>query len=1410
MNRIYQGKVTSAEINHGSFKAPEWEVLERYVWESTLWEHHCIFQDAINYYLVALAALADRQSAKGRFVSDLQARIEAAWEGFPRKTSVGAIGLRRSLASWLSLPEGVASEVAYDIILRGNEASAEIRTLALELLLEKCGGEAAIQQGGRGYFPRFCDSSASPTWDFSDASMKSTSGKEKLGKVLHGDFTQQELDALANELDLSWTVKLQPGKFFTPEESKDRLKEAISHLGGMLEASDNSRIKALVDDYPELGAQLNELNDKVDSIPFEQPIARNRKASKDLTFATIVFKYFPSESTARLLSLFVKKPTEGNPGSGGPDFAAFGDDPIKLARGTRGYVFPAFTALPAWKPSSPGEPKWKEFDIAAFKEALKSLNQFNQKTHERQEAEADLRGRLAILLGGRIEGWKPRKTETGEEVLFPDALDTSRFGLARKLEIVLTEDLAESEVGETQTEHFGECGFEWRDGEWQISRAALRGFRDICEGWIKLYQTHRGTPSTDALEAVVKDYQADGKNSRSIGSVPLFLHLCEERYWPLWLDHEDDGESAASNGFLYKMAEFHETFRNFRRSLEPINLTPAEPIHSRRLYLFSDIKDKLAKVAFETGVDASALQCGVACKSKSGEVDERRIRLHYSARRLLRDELQGGEEMRWLQPMTRALGLSIPEPEKPQSFESAVSLMPDFPRSHHGRKVEKPRFLLNFPVTLDPTWIHDGLGHANVWKGQFNGVRDKLLHLHWPKTITEKAREAAWWNDSRIIENGFTTISVDLGQRTAGAYALLKISCWDPRDKGGTKRPVREIGFDGERTWFAEVLTTGILRLPGEDKKDPLKRDAAGRRATEAHGKAGRNALESEWEEAAKLAAALLADNAESWVGKSATDKSFPQQNDALIALANRRLSRLNTFHRWSCFDPDRPEVVHRREQLIEKLRKELSHWTDAGVVQWKSFVDAGDFTKFREAAGDGFSNLQKGLRQQLLALANRTAPLRDRSWVWLDASSQSGVYGELVDSGPQLTEEKTWIRGQRGLSLARIEQLENLRRLFLRYNRSFDRKPQERAKFGREDTGRDSGEPCRLLLGKIDRMKEQRVNQTAHLIVAEALGLRLSEHQISKDERKRRDLHGEYERIPGREPVDFIVIENLDRYLTSQGRAPSENSRLMKWAHRAVRDKIKMLAEEPFSIPVVETAAAYSSRFSAKTGAPGSRCEERSGLDDRLANVLAKRAEAPERAGQARSSVYAKLREQFATLAVINKYRVEAGKKPRSLLLPKVGGPLFLSLDSENPWQADINAAMNLGFRAVAAPDALHLLHKIRTERNAKDRDLIQPVLKNAREKAAFSDKLPIDLAAEPSVKLVKSQSPNFFYNFNHTVELDMGELKTDSGTVAVASGVGTWATVNVEIASRIAEINERRLLDWKGDPNNPLQEDL
>lgn len=1380
MNRIYQGRVGKIEVKleDGSYQPVPFSGGGHSGDQSTcpLWLHHQIFQDAVNYYLLAMASLAKQPvQGAGRLMGDLPARVAEAWEVFPRQDAAraGARSLRESVGPWLGLDQSATLQQAYEAILKDNAAVGKELSLALALVLDQCSGESGIQQGGREYLPKLCDSKSKATYSYSSSTLESGKGKEQLAHVLHGEPTDKDLKELAASMELSWTVKVSPGKFYEGPEAIARLSEAISHVETMLSLPSPRLAESLLGVSDWVG-EIAQIKSNLKTRPEGYKIARNRKAAKDLTFSSIAFMAFPCQLTRHCLRLGLKAPKKEpkKASTNDVDYSTLGDDPVNLSRGSRGYVFPAFTSLPSWNPKNPGEPVWKEFDIAAFKEALKALNQFRLKTEEREERKKNLEGLIAHLIGAPIEGWKPLKEDSGEEGELPDPLDLNLLKLAWELEEEMTRGLSESIVGESNFLPFGKGAIAVRDGGWTVTRASLRGLRDIVEDWMRIIAKNSNAPREEFVEAVKAHQRKEGK-AGAIGSVGLFFTLCEPKFHPLWMNTSstDDEADAGSNRFLNRLADLHESVAEHTRCKEPVNLTPAEPRHSRRAFMFSDLNGRSA-AKYVAGDMAEVSIAHPIAKI----VKETRCRLHFSSPRLRRDGLLDSEEG-WLQPMTKALGLKLDQP-KLKTFDSALSLMPDWDSSGGLR------YLINFAASIDAEPLRSAIGKFSLWGRQFNGTKDKNIHLHWPGTVdVAKMKVTPWWNNPEIIESGFTVLSTDLGQRTAGAWGLLRITSSRPE----TPRPVRSIGNDGAREWFAEVLKTGMHRLPGEDA---VVRGKDGQMAQELSGKTGRMASEGEWAEALELAAKLLADDPKSWVGSSRTEKSYPEQNGSLVVLANRRLSRLATFHRWSCFDPDKESDPKRRESMVAKLIAELTQWEDTDVTSWASKLGEGDVAAFKRSAGEAFAKYRRDLLPLLVKLANRVCPLRNDLWAWKERGDAS-PYGDLVrvarDQGTPPP-----IRGQRGLSLARIEQLEGLRKLFLRYNRALDRSPGTPAKFGRADEGRASGEPCSDLLKKIDNIKEQRVNQTAHLILAQALGVKLAPHSLDAATRRDGDHHGEYAKITGREPVDLVVIENLDRYLTSQGRSPSENSRLMKWSHRAIRDKVKMLIEEPFGIPVLEVPASYSSRFCAVTSEPGSRCEERAFLDDYLKEMLNRRANTAPPAHQSDMRPWHnKLLGQFEKLAEINAKRSADGKPPKTLLLPKTGGPLFLGAIESPVVQSDMNAAINLGFRAVAAPEALHLLHRVRSQTDGQE---ITTVAKNARERAAYGKKgASISMKGTRSSKL--SKSANFFHDVKGIARFDRGEITIAGTTIAVASSIGIWHAVNESILPRIVAINEQRL---------------
>ncbi|MGH9467312.1 MAG: hypothetical protein ACRD1Y_08145, partial [Terriglobales bacterium] len=76
MNRIYQGRVTRLERLDGTR-------LDL----SVLWKHHCIFQDAVNYYFLALAAMAPRDESP---LAQWAIQVRKSWRSLESLTQLDA------------------------------------------------------------------------------------------------------------------------------------------------------------------------------------------------------------------------------------------------------------------------------------------------------------------------------------------------------------------------------------------------------------------------------------------------------------------------------------------------------------------------------------------------------------------------------------------------------------------------------------------------------------------------------------------------------------------------------------------------------------------------------------------------------------------------------------------------------------------------------------------------------------------------------------------------------------------------------------------------------------------------------------------------------------------------------------------------------------------------------------------------------------------------------------------------------------------------------------------------------------------------------------------------------------------------------------------------------------------------
>jgi hypothetical protein len=1294
-----------------------------------------------------------------------------------------------------------------------------------------------------------------------------------------------------------------------------------------------AKLKDMLDDWrkelPDEADNWQRLATKIGAFQGELPSYAGVQRAKELVenrrlrlFALYLFKYVErSEFTLRLLRLATPKltpPTRTEMAAG---------DPVQKSRGQRGYVFRAFTALDCWQPTDPGEPVWLKFDEAALQEALKSLHQINSKKTERADKRATALDRLEYqrqcafrretkpdgsedvdLKVENAERTKKMWKSGGEETTPPPVL-VGDPRIAR-LEWLLSSDPAAGGLAEE---------YEMSEGvsvEYGLHQRTIRGFRDLRKKWNASLVARDGSEN---ILSILKDYKKD--NPELIGSHKLFDALAKEDNWLIWREPtaEEIGQWRKAAGIskdvsfaedpLQALTDERELIADIERLSGPIRFTPAHPEHSRRQFYFSDVTDLTAKNRLRHDRQTVDVELGI---KENGVWKKKDVRLQFSAPRLLRDQLNNacGKDAVFQQAMMEALGiratLTKTEKSKPRKAEfeecAAVALMPEV--RNDGSK----RILLNFPLTLDGESIVNQLGKAERWHElQFGGADGESYWLRWPKTWIDekkdrkKAPPAPWWCNPQP----FQVLSVDLGQRVAGAYALIEATPGNP-----PKPQSRKLGTAGDKTWWATVKAMGVLHLPGEDAKIRRERtrfdendDNGANGLEELSGRRGRMASPTEWDEARDICAklGLIADRV---MGNELSRYSFPEMNDRLLYALGRAQARLARLQGWSCVaweekddklkakfekrrtriqeqiaeaiaaraeEAAKPEAEREQESLergrwldeakplvernawdcvadciIREVRKEREiiqqqlvrianrvqplrgEWDDDRVKELvrrlaaetnfnspvtrslaselAGFVASGDSAKAVHPIKQHLSRDRNEIPADLLRHAEAVQPFLGRSWKWEQRSDGKNHWLVIEKTGVACF-EPVKLAGQRGLSLARIEQLDSLRQRCQSLNRALRQVPGEPARLGRSKRGIELPDPCPDILDRLDALKEQRVNQTAHLIVAQALGVQLKPHEKDEKERIARDIHGEYERIPGRQPVDFIAIENLEYYNMTQRRERSTNARLMKWCRRQLRDKLIELCE-PYGLRVVEVWPADTSKFCSLTGVAGFRAVELNPDDaenfpwkkllDRLREKEAAERELDKdelKESQRIMALFDKLVElNRGLLAERAKARAESRHfrpKWRTLLAPMRLGPIFVPMRGR-PMQADVNAAINIGLRAIAAPDADDIYTRIRAKSDSK---VFTVRAENSREKARWEKDVPqIAVKNEESrQKLFAEKWLNFYFDFGSVATFDQAVIEEIQ--VPVSSGRGLWGSVNQAEWCRCEELNAVRL---------------
>lgn len=281
------------------------------------------------------------------------------------------------------------------------------------------------------------------------------------------------------------------------------------------------------------------------------------------------------------------------------------------------------------------------------------------------------------------------------------------------------------------------------------------------------------------------------------------------------------------------------------------------------------------------------------------------------------------------------------------------------------------------------------------------------------------------------------------------------------------------------------------------------------------------------------------------------------------------------------------------------------------------------------------------------------------------------------------------WRQNVGGLSLTRIATMKSLYQL----HKAFAMRARPDKSRGAPEKGESNAGVAQSILEAMERMRDQRVKQLASRIAGSALGLGGHWRQVDT-KRTKGDGTTRKKWVWVEEPTvkyascHAVVIENLTNYRPEETQTRRENRQLMSWSSSKVK---KYLSEacQLHGLHLREVQAGYTSRQDSRTGAPGVRCADVSVVDfmtkpwwQRQVKLALEKGDK----GDARERFLVLIEKQCSSLSGSER------KTAPAIRIPVNGGELFVSADPRSPaakgLQADLNAAANVGLRALLDPD--------------------------------------------------------------------------------------------------------------------------